>query len=122
LPLSDALFESSVCAATEAEKAVAGEIFLHYRKAPVSLSTIQSRCGLADERTVKHIVERLRRVHGLPIGVSRKPPAGYWWASTADDLVEASEPMRRQAITMLTTVARMRGAHRLTELLGQETM
>lgn len=71
------------------------------------------------ERGVKTAVEILRNEWVLPIGSTRQ--RGYYWMLAAKDFIDWARAYRSQAITSLTTLARMQRVN-FPELAGQESL
>lgn len=99
------------------------------RREAISIAAIIERVRLIDrlvlrERDVKAAVSELRLCHGLQIGSSRRPPAGYYLIADAADLDETCRPYERQAVQMWRTLRALRGPGnaRLLELAGQLTL
>jgi len=60
----------------------------------------------------------LRDRYLLPIGASRKPPAGIYWISTKEGFLSYYESTRSQALAELATLGKMCRKH-FPELAGQ---
>jgi hypothetical protein len=66
-------------------------------------------------------VQELRREWLLPIGSSRRAPAGYFWMQTAAQFIEWSRAYRSQAIDELVTLFKLQRAN-FAELAGQQPL
>jgi biotin operon repressor len=72
----------------------------------------------ASEREVKGVIEALRADWLLPIGSSRKAPAGYFWITTPAEFEAWFRPYQSQALQSLKTGYAMMKAN-YPELAGQ---
>ncbi len=70
------------------------------------------------ERKVKDIIRALRKNHAFPIIASRKPPAGYWWCGSVEEMQEFIESFRSQALDELHTISQI-VKHNFPALAGQ---
>lgn len=112
-------FAGSGFPATDAEKRIASLIWQHRgRRNPVSIAELQ-RFMAMDDRSVKAVVEKLRKDHRLPIGARRTEPAGYFVVVDAEDEKEALEPYWRQILSELETVRSFTSKRTRLELAGQ---
>ena len=86
----------------------------------VALGDFAERLHLTP-RAVKELVQELRLNFGVQIGASREGESGgYYLISTYDESVESTEPMLRQAVTMLKVVNAMRGGrNHIDQMLTQ---
>lgn len=70
------------------------------------------------ERQMKDAIRTLRREHAMPILSRRRPPAGLWWCSSADEMREFIATFQAQAIDELQTLRRI-VHHNYPTLAGQ---
>jgi len=70
------------------------------------------------DRTVKNIIRSLRKEHHFPIVSRRKQPAGYWWCSSKQEMLDYIETFKGQALDELHTLNRIVKAN-YPELAGQ---
>ena len=89
----------------------------HEESKPVKIREITDETGL-DERSVKGICRTLRDKFLLPIGASRRPPAGIYWITTKEGFLRYYETTRSQALSELVTLNKMAKRH-FPELAGQ---
>ncbi|MEK1364369.1 hypothetical protein HCZ09_06085 [Limosilactobacillus fermentum] len=75
-----------------------------------------------DTRTVRAIVHDLN-VKGYPIGASRHQPAGYFWATSDDELELALRPLASQTREIQRRLAGLRRAKAISkdEVLAEPT-
>jgi hypothetical protein len=59
------------------------------------------------ERTVKDCVRTLRKFHALPILASRRPPHGYYWCSSTEEMSRFVAQFRAQAMDELHTLSQI---------------
>lgn len=59
------------------------------------------------ERLMKSIIRELRKGHAFPIVSRREKPAGYWWASSAEEMERFIAVFRGQALDELHTLSRI---------------
>lgn len=70
-------------------------------------------------RTVKATAKALIETFALPLGASRQEPYGYYLCITAEDIEDASRPIRNEILSLAKRYKALRGGARLIELLGQ---
>lgn len=92
---------------------------IHGRRAanPIKIKEITAETGY-DERKVKAVCRTLRNYHLLPIGASRREPAGIFWISTAEEFMAYYHTTKAQALDELQTLGRLCRRH-FPELAGQ---
>lgn len=110
-------------ALSEIETFVAGLLLDASRNYPVGIRQIIAQVSRVkgfdlSERKVKDIVRTLRKDHAFPILASRKPPAGYYWCSSAEEMTEFIESFKSQALDELHTLSKI-VRHNYPALLGQ---
>jgi hypothetical protein len=77
----------------------------------LALRTLMRRC----QEAVVELIEA-----GEPVASSSRPPLGYWWAETADELEESLRECEQRARMTLKRRRALRGA--LAKLRGQVSM
>ncbi|MFC6645481.1 hypothetical protein ACFQBQ_07750 [Granulicella cerasi] len=103
---------------TDEEGYVLVVLRLHVGKAnSIARADLCEQTGIAD-RTVRAIVSDLRLQFALPIGSNREN-GGYYLPETLAEVSELTEPMVRQALSLLRSVRSLRGRSATAELLGQ---
>jgi hypothetical protein len=117
---------------TPLERYIAGLLLDASKEKPLDNESIRISAGLRfnkviNDRTVKLIVEDLRRDHHFPIIASKgkkksKERAaqrpGYWWAGSAEELKEWYRRVRGESVKLLQTIQRIWDAN-YPELAGQ---
>lgn len=73
------------------------------------------------EREVKKVIRSLRKDHKFPILARRKPPAGYWWCSSTEEMEQFIASFRSQALDELHTLSQI-VKHNFPALAGQITL
>ena len=101
----------------EEEYAVAVIVRQHGLEDPVKIKDITEATGY-DERKVKGICRTLRDYHLLPIGASRKQPAGIYWITTEAGFLNYYHTTKAQALSELGTLGRLARKH-FPDLAGQ---
>jgi hypothetical protein len=84
---------------------------------PIKIRELMEATGLND-RAIKGICRNLRDTHLLPIGASRKEPAGIYWITNAEAFLTYYHTTKAQALSELKTLGRMCRKH-FPELVGQ---
>ncbi|MEK6323585.1 MAG: hypothetical protein AABN33_18245 [Acidobacteriota bacterium] len=106
---------------TALESYVANLLLGATKERPLDNESIRISAGLRfdkviNDRTVKLVIEDLRRDHHFPIIASKgkkktkERPAqrpGYWWAGSADELKEWYRRVRGESVKLLQTIERI---------------
>jgi hypothetical protein len=108
---------------SDVERFVANLLLDASRENPVGIRRIIEQVSRAkdfdlSERKVKEIIRSLRKDHAFPILASRKPPTGYWWCASADEMAEFIGSFRSQALDELHTLSKI-VRHNYPALMGQ---
>lgn len=82
------------------------------------IETARERDIKLSVRTVKSIVRTLRKDHTFPILSSKKPPTGYWWCQSLEEMQAFIESFRAQAFDELHTLSKI-VKHNYPALQGQ---
>lgn len=104
------------------EARAAKTIQLHYRGhgQAVSVRGLSLILGTS-ERATRGIIQGLINVHGLPIGSSVNPPAGYYWITDPEELEATCRSLRHRGIAILVRAAKLKKAS-LEAVFGQARM
>lgn len=92
---------------------------------PITIAQLQKnlRHGpddrLTSPRLVKDSIKQLIEVFGIPIGASRRPPAGYFLIVTPADAEAAARPLLAEIHSLSRRLRCILGSHRHPGLLAQ---